>query len=607
MDPKHIRKARADKGLPVFQDHYTSSSNKIGKAYNIEFVKGEARALVSITENKSDFFKEIADGTQSEISAGFNVFRYEDISEEGDTIRTLRAIDWEPTEISFVGVEADPDSGTRSAETEHEVIIQERSLNNNNQNTPIMKTAEEKARIKENNARIRAKREADQKRELESAKAEGIRVMQEITTEAKDLIAKSRFKDPDAVLDEVIKTKDITVEKARKMIFEKWAEEQSAAETRGAHSGKITVGTEQVEKAVRAIGDAFELRIDPSAEKDMKPEQVSTARDFRGYSMIEIAREFLNQTGVETRGMTKREIAQKVFDKVNNERAMAIGDFPTLLGATFERTLRKMYEMTEATYKPFVTRGTMPDFRETSRTQLSGLVGKFDEIPEGGEYKEATLIEAKETYKLVKYGKKIAFTWESMINDDLSAFTRVPKAIANEAAQKKSDLIYGLLAANANMYDGNALFSTEHGNLGSAGVPSETTLSAAREAMRKQKDLNGRFINVRATNLVCGPSLETTAQKLLQATIVATKTSDTNIFKGSLGLIVEPRIEDNTWYLFGNPSMVDIIEESFLEGEPELFTETKYGFDIDGMVMKARMVYAAKALDWRNAWKNPNA
>lgn len=576
----------------------TYSDNKIGKGEGIEFSNGQATALVRFSENQSEFFRDVAAGIQSEISAGFNVYRYEDISEDGANIRTLRAIDWEPTEISFVGVEADPNSGTRSAETEHEVIIQERSLINNNQKTPIMepKSAEEKARIKAKNAQIRAK-------QLEAATAAGARAMQELTIEVTELVRKAKL--PTEFVQEVVETKDINIEKARKMVLDKWEADQVNAETRNANP--VKVGVEQIEKATRAIGNAITLRVDASAESEMKPEEVSTAREFRGYSMIEIAREYLNQSGVETKGMTKREIAQKVFENVNRERALAIGDFPTLLGATFKRTLRKMYEMTAPTYSPFVTRGTMPDFRETSRAQLSGLVGAFEEIPEGGEYKESTFTEAKETYKLAKYGKKVCFTWESMMNDDLSAFTRVPRAIANEAQQKKSDLVYNLLATNANMNDGNALFSAAHGNLGSAGVPSETTLSAARLAMRNQKDLNGRFINITAKNLLVGPALETTAQKLLQATIVATKSSDTNIFKGSVGLIVEPRITDNTWYMFGDPNMVDIIEESFLEGEADLFTETKYGFNIDGMEMKARMVYAVKAIDWRNAYKNPNA
>lgn len=599
----HIRTGRLEKGLGVFKDHYTSTDNQIGTAENYTITKSDASAVVRFSANEEEFFNDVAANIKNKISVGFNVYRYEDITPEGETTRTLRAIDWEPMEISFVGVPADLNSGTRSNDEElHEVeieISQKRSLTDNNPKNPIMeKTAEQKAAIKTKNAEIR-------QRKLEEAQEQGRKDFQKLTVDVTEICRKAGVSED--VTAEILKTDGVTLEKARAMVLEKVIEGKSDKPTSTGGGANVKIGTEQVEKAVRAIGDAFELRVDPSAEKDMKPEQVATARDFRGFSMVEIAREFLSQTGVETRGMTKREIAQKVFEKVNSERAMAIGDFPTLLGATFTRTLRKMYEMTEATYKPFVTRGTMPDFRENSRVQLSGLVGKFDEIPEGGEYKEGSFLEAKETYKLAKYGKKVAFTWESMMNDDLSAFTRVPKAIANEAAQKKSDLVYALLADNAVMYDGHALFSAEHGNLGTVGVPSETTFSAARLAMRNQKDLNGRFINITAKNLLVGPALETTAQKFLQATIMATKTADTNIFKGSVGLIVEPRITDNAWYMFGNPSAVDIIEESFLEGEQDLFTETKYGFDIDGMVMKARMVYAVKAIDWRNAYKSPNA
>jgi hypothetical protein len=121
--------------------------------------------------------------------------------------------------------------------------------------------------------------------------------------------------------------------------------------------------------------------------------------------------------------------------------------------------------------------------------------------------------------------------------------------------------------------------------------------------MRKQTGLEGNFINVQAQYLIVGPELETSAQQLINATIVATKVSDTNVFRGSLEIIVDPRITDKRWYLSASPNQVDTIEIAFLDGE-ELYTEERVGWDVDGLEVKARMVFGAKAIDHRGLFKN---
>ena len=59
------------------------------------------------------------------------------------------------------------------------------------------------------------------------------------------------------------------------------------------------------------------------------------------------------------------------------------------------------------------------------------------------------------------------------------------------------------------MSDGKALFHTDHGNLaGSGAAPGETTLSAARLAMRKQTGLGGGLIDVTPYAVLIPPDLK---------------------------------------------------------------------------------------------------
>jgi hypothetical protein len=80
-----------------------------------------------------------------------------------------------------------------------------------------------------------------------------------------------------------------------------------------------------------------------------------------------------------------------------------------------------------------------------------------------------------------------------------------------------------------------------------------------------------------------------------------------NVFKGSLEAIVEARLSGNAWYLFADPATIDTFEYAYLEGEEGLYTESRLGFHVDGIEIKGRLDFAAKAIDWRGMSMNPGA
>ncbi len=241
-----------------------------------------------------------------------------------------------------------------------------------------------------------------------------------------------------------------------------------------------------------------------------------------------------------------------------------------------------------------------------ARTQLSES-SAFSQIKEGGEYKMLSFGDSAEKYSLGKYGGIVALTWETIINDDLSAFDRIPMMLAAEAAATEGDIVYGILSANAAMSDSVALFHATHANLASPGTAiSDSTLGAGRAALRKQTGLNNRVLNLTPSFLIAGPDNESLANKYTSASFVAAKAGDINPnFNTSLEVVIDPRITGNAWYLSAAPQMVDTIEYAFLEGEQGLFTETRQGFEVDGLQIKARHVFAAKAIDSRGMYKNP--
>ncbi len=58
------------------------------------------------------------------------------------------------------------------------------------------------------------------------------------------------------------------------------------------------------------------------------------------------------------------------------------------------------------------------------------------------------------------------------------------------------------------------------------------------------------------------------------------------------------------WYLIADPAQIDTVEYCYLEGQQGVYIETKQGFEIDGVEIKARMDFGAAALDYRGMQKN---
>jgi hypothetical protein len=156
------------------------------------------------------------------------------------------------------------------------------------------------------------------------------------------------------------------------------------------------------------------------------------------------------------------------------------------------------------------------------------------------------------------------------------------------------------------MNDGAALFHSSHNNLAGAGAAiTEAALSAARLALRKQKGLANELIAVTPKYILVSPDKETEAEKTV-STVQATKTADANPF-AALGVIVEPRLTGNGWYVTADPAEIDGLEYAYLEGEPGPQIETKAGFEVDGVQIKVRLDFGCGFVDWRGWYRNPGA
>ena len=333
------------------------------------------------------------------------------------------------------------------------------------------------------------------------------------------------------------------------------------------------------------------------------------AHQFRGFDLLDLARDSVERAGHRARGMSKREITVLALQSTS--------DFPSILENIVTKSLRAGYTAVGRTFTPFSRQAVLPDFKQVSRAQIGGAPN-LKRVLEGAEYEYGNIGDGAEKYAVQKYGRMVHITWETIVNDDLDALTRIPQAFGASAAELESDIVYAILTGNPNMADGVALFHADHGNLGTATALKAALDSAAvldpiaeaREKMLLQKGLEGRYITVRPRYLIVPPKLEKAALQITGTNFQPAKGQDVNVFGSSLVPISEPRLQDasaTAYFVAAEPTTIDTIEYAYLEGHEGVFTETQNGFEVDGVKVKCRHVFGAKAIDFRGLFKNAGA
>jgi phage major head subunit gpT-like protein len=364
---------------------------------------------------------------------------------------------------------------------------------------------------------------------------------------------------------------------------------------------------EEVTTRRALMANALEHRVRPQLKLE------DGARQYRGMRLLDMARESLEVLGVRTRGMLPMEVASVAFGMERAGGMLGTSDFPAILANVANKTLRQAYDMAPSRHKEFTREISAVDFKPMTRTQL-GEAPQLLAVNASGEIKRGSIGDGKETYQIGTYARIMAINRQAIINDDLDAFSRLPMLYGRSAADLEADIVWGILTGNAVMSDGTALFHADHGNLnaGGAAAVAVASIGNGRAAMRQQKGLGKKqFINATPRFLLGPSALETTFEQFISGIILAT-TAQNSIpaTMRSLVPIAEPRLDANSatrWYLAADPAQIDTIEYAYLEGQPGVYLEQRLGFEVDGLELKCRLDFGAKAIDWRGLQRNDGA
>jgi hypothetical protein len=607
----------------------------------------------------AEMFRKASSGILQNLSFGTWIYQREKVDAQAEgmpegkppyandkEIGMFKATDWEPFEISPCTVPADFSTCFLSAEPSGESIASAPENPGAADSLRATSPQKEKPAMEQPTQATGTEARSDEQA-LAAARDEAVEAERQRVSEIQALnLTATRYGIDGTVISDFI-AKGISVDQARKELFAQ-LEQKGKQDAKGnefvIRGEQASVTRDGQEQHLACMQMALLLRSDPQfflarhtgtseyldgCGAEQQKRAVEMAREYRTFKLIEMAKEALQLRGINPRGMDVTRIAELALQAPSRGAEFFMGgsestsDFPAILANVANKTMRQAYEAYPRTFQPFCRQVTAQDFKPINRVQLSDAPA-FQKLNEKGEYHRANLTDNNISYSLNTFGEIVALTRKVIINDDLQAFTRVPALLGVAAAQLESNTVWGIITSNpAAIYAGDktstTLFHAAHGNLLTGATssinPNATNaepleaLGAGRAAMRMQKGPQGTPLNLIPRFIAVPTALESYMLQLVYPINLASWRPDAVIpeWVRTLVPVVEPRLDANSttsWYLIADPAQVDTVEYCYLEGQQGVYIETKQGFEVDGVEIKARMDFGAAAIDYRGLQQN---
>jgi hypothetical protein len=276
-------------------------------------------------------------------------------------------------------------------------------------------------------------------------------------------------------------------------------------------------------------------------------------------------------------------------------RGITTGDVPALLEGAGNRLLRQGYESYTSGLLRLCARVRSRDFRDVRAIQIDGDLA-LQEVNEGA-FAEGNLSASADTFKVSTFGRVIGLSQNLFTDDDLDAFGNLSSRLGTAAAEFVSGKIAEVLESNPTLSDGVPAFHATHGNLGTPGTLSETTVGELLKLLRAKKGLGGQSIAVEPGALVVPSALELAARKIVAAITPGNSTPPFLV-------VVEPRLTSpSAYYLLAAPS-VAAISYTYPAGAEGPTIEVGARFEFRGVQARVKLDFGAGWSDHRGAVKN---
>jgi hypothetical protein len=557
-------------GAPVLDAHNQGSTRAVlGVIEKAWKAAGEIRARIKLSsrDDVAGIVRDIADGILRNLSIGYRVTRWADSTDsKGQRLRT--ALAWAIREASFVPIGADSGAVTRG----HPMTKKTKGGAAN--------PAPENVELENESAN-------------ENTVAETRAAIRDIFREALKTDLTRAATEADAIIDA-----DGTVEQAQSRAYEIMQERSNKAP----RVRVINPGT-SLEDTLQLRAEGFAARYLGVATKNER------AREFAALTVEDQARDWLEASGIRTRGMSREALLTMAF-QTRNGGQHTTSDFGLMLDIGLGSAVRNAYNVAlSPAVGVFTQKVTANDFRKQNIHQL-GELPMLQKVTESGEIKSVTRGEAREGWAVDTYGAMFSASRKLQVNDAYNQLGDFARDAGQAAAATVADLVIRELTQagglGPTMFDTKTMFHADHRNLitaaETAGID-EAGISAMRVAMLTQRGVDGvTIIDVRPDTIIVAPSRLTEAEKFVAA-INPTATSEAQPIK--LNVAVEPRLEDvNPWGFYLADSRNPALYLGGLAGSEGPQVSARDGWEILGREWRVTLDVGVGARDFRGVAYN---
>lgn len=324
-------------------------------------------------------------------------------------------------------------------------------------------------------------------------------------------------------------------------------------------------------------------------------EEIESGNAYAGFTLVELARASLVEHGAGVAGQDRLTL-------IGNAFTHSTGDFGIALSDVAHKSMLKGYDEVEETFESWTSKGTLTDFREATRVDLSRFPS-LRKVNEGAEFKYVTTSDRAEKIMLATYGEMFSITRQAIINDDLSVFDRIPRMFGRAAKRTIGDMVYAVLTGNPQMSDGVALFHNGSHKNTVTGAFDVAKIDEMKVKMMTQKE-GGASLGIRPATLIVPVAAESQAKSLLDAEYDPAY-ADQNVpnpVRGLVGVVAEHRLDDasaSIRYMVASPSQYDTVEVAYLDGNETPFLDQQSGFEVDGVKHKVRIDAGVAPMSFR--------
>lgn len=390
------------------------------------------------------------------------------------------------------------------------------------------------------------------------------------------------------------------------------------APARATPRARVEVGEDGTRISLReGIRDAIMLRA--GGERAVQKPH-ARAREFRGLRLASMARNFFEAIGLRCGHLADTEIAALAVSGKRQQQFMSrvaltngayesyYNTFDQILVDAQNVALQRAYAEAQPKWPAFCSKATAPDFKNVNRPRFNAMP-PLTLTADGDVVVYGTFGDEAEVYALDNYSSGWVLTWQQVVNDQLDAFSKLPRMAAHKAILKQDNLAFTVLTSNPTMGAGGPLFSFANANciyeVGAPSVAQLQKMQAKAMAQTAKTDSASDPLDLTLGVLIVPATLDATTRQVAFSTVdPASSGAAANPYVNEWVVVSSARLTGTAYYGAVKPgTLCDTIEVCFLEGFETPRVDMEEDFDSIAQKFRLYQPLKAKALDHRGLVK----